>query len=243
MRAPATSRALAVIPARGGSKRLPGKNARLIGGRTTLARAVDAALESELFARIVVSTDDPAIAALAERCGADVPFLRDAALADDVTPVSAVTVDALERVDPDGTRYDHVAQLMANCPLRTAADVRASHACFVASAAPAQLSVAAFGWQNPWWAMALAPDGALRPLFPKRATQRGQDLPPLFAVTGAVWWAAAAVLRRARTFHVAGRTGWEMPWERAIDIDTADDWQLAELLVERALVNGGVHGD
>jgi N-acylneuraminate cytidylyltransferase len=243
MHAPTTSRALAVIPARGGSKRLPGKNVRLLGGRSTLERAIDAAVESELFTRVVVSTDDPAIASLAERCGADVPFLRDASLADDVTPVSKVTVDALERVDPDGTRYGYVAQLMANCPLRTAADVRASHACFVASAAPAQLSVAPFGWQNPWWAMMLAPDGALRPLFPRRATQRGQDLPPLFAVTGAVWWADAAVLRRERTFHVPGRTGWEMPWERAIDIDTADDWQLAELLVERALVDGGVHGD
>jgi N-acylneuraminate cytidylyltransferase len=74
----------------------------------------------------------------------------------------------------------------------------------------------------------------LVPLLTDRITARSQDLPELFCPTGAVWWARAPVLLRERTFHVPGRSGWELPWQRAVDIDTEDDWQLAELLLRRA---------
>ncbi|HEX7580537.1 MAG TPA: acylneuraminate cytidylyltransferase family protein, partial [Thermoanaerobaculia bacterium] len=145
--------ALAVIPARGGSKRVPRKNVREMAGRPLIAYTIEAAFLSGVFARVVVSTDDEEIARIGRACGADVPFLRAASLADDVTPVSAVTADALGRLDPYGTVFADVAQLMANCPLRTVADVRASHAAFLASGAPAQISVARYGWQSPWWAL------------------------------------------------------------------------------------------
>lgn len=224
--------ALAVIPARGGSRRVPGKNIRDLLGRPAIAYTIDAALECGLFERVIVSTDSAAIADVARSCGAEVPFLRDPTLADDETPVSAVTVDALERLGA-GT-FAHIAQLMPNCPVRTADDVRSSHEQFVESAAPAQLSVARFGFQNPWWAMRRDPQQRLVPLFSDRITARSQDLPELFCPTGAVWWARASVLIRERTFHVPGRTGWEMPWQRAVDIDTEDDWQLAEMMLRRA---------
>ena len=223
-------RRLAVIPARAGSKRIPGKNVRSFGGRPLLAYTVEAALESGVFDRVVVSTDSPEIAALARRLGAETPFLRELALADDLTPVSAATRDALERIDPASTSFTSVAQLMANCPLRNAADIRDSLALFEASGAPSQLSVVRFGWWNPWWAMRLGPQRQLEPLFPEAATARSQDLPELFCPTGAIWWARAEVLRREGTFHVAGRTGWEIPWERGIDIDSEDDWRFAETL-------------
>lgn len=224
---------LAVIPARGGSRRVPRKNVRLLHGRPALAYTVEAALTSALFDRVVVSTDDAEIAAVARACGAEVPFLRPAPLADDLTHVSAATAHALERLDPDGRRYASVAQLMATCPLRTALDVRASHAAFARGDAPAQLSVAPYGPQSPWWAMQRDPDdGRLTPLFPTAATERGQDLAPLVCPTGAVWWARAEVLRTHRTFHVPERTGWLLPWLRAIDIDTEDDWLLVERLLD-----------
>jgi CMP-N-acetylneuraminic acid synthetase len=226
--------ALAVIPARGGSKRLPGKNLRPLAGRPALALAIEAALESGVFARVVVSTDCDEIAAVARASGADVPFRREARLADDMTPISVATADALDRIDPDATRYPLVAQLMANCPLRSADDVRDSHAAFVRSGAPAQLSVVRFGWQNPWWAMRVHADQVLEPLFPTAFRARGQDLAPLVCVTGAIWWAESAVIRRTRTFHVPGRTAWELPWTRGIDVDTAEDWELAEWAAARA---------
>ena len=231
---------LAVIPARGNSRRVPGKNVRDLLGRPAMAYTIEAALASGVFERVVVTTDSEAIAAVARSWGAEVPFLRDSSLADDVTPVSAATVDALERIDPEG-RYSAVAQLMPNCPLRNADDVRASHAVFVASGAESQLSVSRFGWQTPWWAMQRDDRGVLSPLFPDHATARSQDLPALFCPTGAVWWASSRLLRRERTFHVPGRTGWELPWERAVDIDTEADWAMAEQLLRESGIAAGSH--
>ena len=227
--------ALAVIPARGGSKRVPRKNVREMAGRALIAYTVEAALGSGIFARVVVSTDDEEIARIGRACGAEVPFLRSASLSDDLTPVSAATADALGRLDPDGAAFADVAQLMANCPLRTAEDVRASHVAFRVSGAPAQISVARYGWQSPWWALARDASGRIEPLFADRLQQRSQDLPELFCPTGAIWWATAKMLRTQRTYHVAGRTGWEMPWRHAIDIDTEEDWRLAEFLMTRSL--------
>lgn len=224
---------LAVIPARAGSRRVPGKNTRTLGRKPALAYTIEAAYESGLFARVIVSTDSDAIAEIAVRWGAEVPFLRDAGLSDDETPVSAVTVDAIERLDPTGTVFANVAQLMPNCPLRDAHDVRASFAQFTATGAASQLSIARFGWQPPWWAMERTEEFALVPLFPREVTRRSQDLAPLFCPNGAVWWARARVLREARTYHVDGRTGWEIDAVHGLDIDTEDDWRLAEMLIQR----------
>jgi N-acylneuraminate cytidylyltransferase len=210
---------------------VPGKNIRALGGRPALAYTIEAALESGLFGTVMVSTDSAAVAAVAKAEGAEVPFLRSADLATDEAPVSSATVDALERLDPEGRRYRAVAQLMPNCPLRTAEDVRASWAQFESDEPPAQLSVTRFGWQNPWWAAERDSAGVLHPVFQQHVQSRGQDLPPLFCPTGAVWWASASALRRERTFHLAGRTGWEIPWYRGVDIDSEDDWQLAEILL------------
>ncbi|HET9602999.1 MAG TPA: acylneuraminate cytidylyltransferase family protein [Gemmatimonadales bacterium] len=228
---------LAVIPARLGSRRVPRKNIRELLGRPAISYTIAAALESDLFDRVVVSTDAEEIATVARSHGAEVPFLRGAALADDETHVSAVTADALDRIDPE-CQVTAVAQLLPNCPLRTADDVRASYARFAESGADAQLSVTHFGWQNPWWASRLSPAGTLEPLFPEAMTQRSQDLAELFCPTGAVWWARAAVVREKRTFHVAGRTGWVMPWHRAVDIDTEEDWQMAEQLLQLGNMTG-----
>jgi N-acylneuraminate cytidylyltransferase len=215
---------------------LPGKNIRSLRGQPAIAYTIRAALESGVFDRVVVSTDSEEIARIALSCGADVPFVRDAALSDDHTPVSLVTVDALERLDPCGERYTSVSQLMANCPLRTADDVRDSHRQFVESGARSQLSVMRFGWLNPWWAMRRGDDLVLDPLFGDLAVAPSQSLPELFCPTGAIWWARADVLRKERTFHVAGRTGWEIAWQHGVDVDTEDDWAMAELLAQRALL-------
>ena len=236
-----TDRAIAVIPARGGSKRLPGKHVRSLCGRPAIVYTVEAALSCGLFERVVVTTDDAEIGAVALAAGAEVPFVRAAALADDHTPVSAATVDALERLDPGGTNYRHVAQLMANCPLRNATDIEQSFEEFVRSGAMAQISVTPFGWQNPWWAVRRGPGGELAPVLPASATGRGQDLEALYAPTGAVWWGNTTVVRRSGTFHMPGRTGWVIPWERGIDIDTEEDWRLAEILLEHLRKKEQVH--
>lgn len=223
---------IAIIPARGGSKRVPGKNIRPLAGKPLIAYTIEAALESALFHRVVVSSDSEEIAAVSRKSGAEVPFLRSAEISDDVTPISAATADALERLDPDGTQYQFVAQLMANCPLRNAEDVVASYRQFAETGAEAQLSVVRYGWQNPWWAMKRdASSFALDPLFPREMSARSQDLPELFCPTGAIWWGKTSVIREKRTFHIPERTGWEIDWQHGVDIDTGEDMEFAEALL------------
>jgi N-acylneuraminate cytidylyltransferase len=221
---------IAIIPCRGGSRRVPGKNIRLLAGKHLIGYAIEAALKSEIFLSVLVSTDSEEIAEVARIYGAEVPFMRGMDLADDFSPVSAATVDALRRVDPTGERYHNVAQLMANCPLRTVDDIRISYRQFIDVGADSQISVTEYGWLNPWWAMMSNEKHVLSPLFKERMGARSQDLPKLYCPTGAIWWAKANSLREYGTFYCPGYTGWVMPWERAVDIDTEDDWHMAETL-------------
>ena len=234
MSARSRSSCLAVIPARGGSRRVPGKNIRDLNGKPMIVYTIEAALQSPLFARVIVSTDDSQIADISRRAGAEIPFIRDPSLADDQTHVSAATADALDRVEARSERFDCVAQVMACCPLRNAADIGSSYEQFVTTGADSQVSVSRYTWLNPWGAMRRDDMFHVTPLFPKEENLRSQDLPPLFCIVGAIWWAKSAVLRRERTYHIAARTGWEMPWQRSLDIDTEDDFRLAEILMANA---------
>jgi pseudaminic acid cytidylyltransferase len=221
---------IAIIPARGGSKRIKGKNIRPLVGKPIIAYTIAAARESGLFEHVVVSTDSEEIAEVARQYNAEVPFLRDENLADDFTPVSSVTADALVRLDPHGNKFNMVAQLMPCCPLRTADDINDSYRQFKKTRAESQISMVRYGWQNPWWAMRHNERQELKPVFSEQMTARSQDLPDLFCPTGAIWWARTEVLRRTKTFHLDNRTGWEIPWRRGIDIDTFEDWAMAEVL-------------
>ena len=224
----------AVIPARGGSKRVPQKNIRPLCGKPLIGYTINAALESGIFDHVIVSTDCPDIAAAAEKYGAKVPFMRDPELADDMTHAPLVTLDALDRLYPEGTPHGmDVAQLLPNCPLRNARDIRESHCQFLRTGADSLISVTRFGCFNPWWAMTMDEDYFLHPLFREKMKERSQDLPELFTVSGAICLARVEVLRQHKTFHIGKYAGYELPWQRAVDIDTEEDWQLAEFLMHQ----------
>ncbi len=221
---------IAVIPARGGSKRIPKKNIRLFFGKPIIAYTIEAAKKSGLFSQVIVSTDDKEIAEIANRYGAEVPFLRDSNIADDLTPVSVVTLDALNRLEEKGHEIYLIAQLMANCPLRDEQDIIDSYNQFIRLQSNSQISVTRYGWLNPWWAMIRDENYSLSPVFHDQMEKRSQDLPDLFCPTGAIWWIKAEILKKEKTFHVVNETGWEIPWDHAIDIDTKEDWKMAEIL-------------
>lgn len=223
---------LAVITARGGSKRLPRKNIMPFAGRPMIAWTIDAARDSSCFDRILVSTDDAEIAEVARECGLDVPFLRQQA-ADDVAPISQAVVHAVEQCREGlGEDYERVTLLMPNCPLRTAQDIRDAHAAFDSRDASFQLSCFRFGWMNPWWAMKLDHDGIAEPIFPDALTARSQDLPPLYCPTGAIWIARTEALMAAGTFYGPGRIFHPLPWQSAVDIDDAEDFEFAKAVLE-----------
>ena len=207
-----TRKVLALIPARGGSKGLPGKNILPVGGRPLLAYSVDAARGSRFVDRVVLSSDDDAIIAAALRLR-----LRSA-----VPPPGRTGHRRRgQRSTSCCTRstqlpgYDVLVLLQPTSPLRTAADIDAAFERFAASGAPACVSVSPVE-QSPYWMYRLDATAALRPdrRVPRRITRR-QDLPPVYALNGAIYVADAAWLRRTRSFVTPATVAFVMP--RALD--------------------------
>jgi len=219
---------IAIILARGGSKRLPRKNILDFHGKPMLAWSVEAALQSGQFDHVFVSTDDQEIADIARSFGAEVPFLRDSAT-DDMASSSEATLAALRQAEQHwGEQYDVVSQLMANCPLRDAKDITAAVQNFKNRGAESQISSFRFGWMNPWWAAKL--DAQDRPdyLFPEARIARSQDLPPLYCPSGAIWVARASALKSVKSFYVPSHIFHELNWMSAMDIDVAEDLEMAK---------------
>lgn len=220
--------AVAIIPARGGSKRVPGKNIMEFCGKPMIAWTIEAAIASRLFDKIVVSTDDKDIARISEEFGAEVPFLR-LSKADDLSPVSEATVETLAQLERSGYVFENVVQLFAVCPLRTAEDITQSYQFFKEQDRPFVLSCFKYIWMNPWWAMTINKQHEATWIF-EDAKKRSQDLPELFCPTGAIWIANIEALMREKTFYGKGHIFWEMDWQRAVDIDNYEDVALARAL-------------
>ena len=225
------NRRIAIIPARGGSTRLPRKNILPLHGLPLIAWTINAAKNSGTFDRVVVSTDDVEIAEIARHNGAEVPFLRGE-YADNYSPSSLATLETLEQAESYwGETFDIVAQLLPTCPLRGADITRAGMQRFETREAPAQISVFDYGWMNPWWAMKCGSDGQPDWLFPAERVQRSQDLDTLYCPSGALWIARAEVLRQEKTFYAPGHVVEPIPWQTAVDIDDEQDFHMAEVML------------
>ena len=219
---------VAVIPARGGSKRIPHKNVVDFMGRPMISWTIKAALDSGLFKRIIVSTDDKKIARVAEDNGIKVPFLRDG-FADDHSPVSQAVIKALGQTeDYYGEKYNTVVQLMANCPIRASEQIVDAYNNFISKGAKFQISCFKFGWMNPWWAVKLSEDFIPNFIFPEIHGKRSQDLDDLYCPTGAVWIADCEGLRQEGSFYGSGYIFHPMNWKYAVDIDDYDDLEMAQ---------------
>lgn len=216
-----TRKVLALIPARGGSKGLPGKNILPVAGRPLLAWSVDAAREARSIDRVVLSSDDDAIMAAARAYGCEVPFVRPAALASDTATTIDVVMHALDALPG----YDLIVLLQPTSPLRTAADIDAACERLASSGAPACVSVSPVD-QSPYWMYRLGDNQGLVPVVetPPGVTRR-QDLPAVYALNGAVYVADTTWLRQSRTFVTRETVAHVMSAERSIDIDTIADFE------------------
>lgn len=220
-------RILALIPARGGSKGLPGKNIRPLHGKPLIGWSIEAARASRHVSRVVVSSDDESILAAARAGGAETPFVRPESLARDDTPGIDVVLHALD-VLPG---FDWVVLLQPTSPLRTTGDIDAAIERCLESGAPACVSVCEAG-ASPWWMFSLDGDGRMRSFLPpEQRPARRQDLPTLYALNGAVYVARVDWLRQTRSFLTEETLAHVMPPERSVDIDTAFDFRLAECLL------------
>jgi len=225
-----SGRALALIPARGGSKGLPRKNIRILGGKPLLAWTVEEALKSGCFAEVAVSTDDQEIAAVAEDYGARVPFARPRELAMDETRGIEVILHAMDWFEENERAFDLLMLLQPTSPLRTAEDIKAAFAVFAQKQAGAVVSVCACE-HPPVWTNTIGSDLCMRDFVKKEALQNRQKFGTFYRLNGAVYLAGWNYLRRNRSFFGERTYAYIMPADRSVDIDSELDLKFAEFLL------------
>lgn len=222
-----------MIPARGGSKRIPRKNIKPFCGKPMIRWSIDAARESGVFDRILVSTDDPEIAALAQDAGAEVPFLRPAALADDHATTAAVVVHTLDHLASEGAEPEVICCLYATAPFVRPEDIRTGARMLAGADFVLPVTTFAFPIQR---AVRLKGEG-LEMFDPSTLLTRSQDLEEAYHDVGQFYWGTARAWREGRRLFGAGTRPLILPRHRVQDIDTPEDWTRAEAMF-RALKDG-----
>lgn len=218
---------LAIIPARGGSKRVPRKNVRDFAGRPMIAWPIATALESECFDRVVVSTEDEEIAAVARSNGAEVPFTRPADLADDLTPTQTVIRHAVEAL---GIRPEElVCCIYPTAPFLRASDLARALARLREGGCTFVFPVTRYGFPIQR-ALRRGGDGVVGMFDPSVFGARSQDLEEAWHDAGQFYWATAATWAADGPVFGPGAVGIDLPRYRVQDIDTDEDWRRAELI-------------
>jgi CMP-N,N'-diacetyllegionaminic acid synthase len=220
---------LGLIPARSGSKGIPGKNLSNLGGRPLIEWTIRKAQLSELITRIVVSTDDPKIASVANSLGCDVPFLRPEEISGDETPMIDVACHALNSLKEP---YQYLVLLQPTSPFRSANDIDNCIRRCNDDGAPSCVSISETE-KSPYWTYKLDRSRYLSPIMGNsNQFSRRQDVPKSYAINGAVYVSAVKQLKKIRQFISPETLGYIMPPERAIDIDTPFQLKIAQLLAE-----------
>lgn len=225
-------RSLAVIPARGGSKRLPRKNILPFHGKPILIWTLEAALKSNCFERIICSTEDDEIAEIVRHYGFEVDK-RPEHLATDRATVNQVTLDLIDRLEKENDCYDNVAMLYATAPMRNYEDIQNTMKLLEDEDTFFAMAVTHFV-HSPYQVLNQMEDGELVYSFPLISRMKSQDLPEAFAGNGSTYVAKIDKMRKVG-FAKAKTRGYLMPFVRSIDIDTQEDYELALLLAEKFL--------
>ncbi|MEW7858764.1 pseudaminic acid cytidylyltransferase [Pseudomonas sp. LAMO17WK12:I10] len=230
--------AIAIIPARGGSKRIARKNLKPFDGVPMIARSIATALRCGLFDQVLVSTDDPEIAELARASGATVPFMRPAELADDFTGTGPVIVHALNALRERGETFDYTCCIYATAPLLQLRYLRQGLAALDAQPEKSfAFSVCSFAFPVQR-ALTLDEQGALTSLYPEFRNTRSQDLPPAYQDAGQFYWGRSEAWLRGDLVFSPLSLPVILPRHLVQDIDTEEDWLRAEYLYA-ALKAGG----
>ena len=219
---------IAIIPARGGSKRIPRKNIKEFCGKPMIAYAISVAKKSSLFERVVVSTDDEEIAEIAREWGAETPFVRPAQLANDYTETVPVIAHAIEACRDLGWKFSQVCCIYPGVPFIQIEDLSGALVtmnnsqedyCFSVTEYPSAIQRA----------LKQLISGKMQPLYPEFELSRTQDLEQAFYDAGQFYWGKAQAWLTNSKIHTNG-VGYRIPNWRVVDIDTMDDWDRAERL-------------
>ena len=220
---------IAVIPARGGSKRIPRKNIRDFAGKPMIAHSIICAQQSGLFDRIIVSTDDDEIAALAKTWGAEAPFKRPAELANDFAPTVPVIAHAIEWLKANDQYPDYVCCIYATAPFMLASDLEKAYRLLTKSDASYAFAVTSFAFPIQR-AIRLNDSASVEAFYPQFRDTRSQDLEEAWHDAGQFYWGKSCAFLENQPVFAPHSKAVILPRHRVQDIDTEEDWQRAELM-------------
>lgn len=220
------ARILALIPARGGSKGIPGKNIREFNGRPLVAYTIAAARKSKYIDAVVVTTDSETVASVAQKYGAEIPFLRPAELAQDASKTIDAVIHARDALEALGRPYDVIALLQPTSPLRRADEIDGAVETFFSHGMLGLASVSEAA-ENPILTRRIDASGVLHPILPVSSTVRRQDMPRFWHVDGAIYINRSSDLTHDTSLN-DNPIAFIMPRLRASDIDNIEDFLCAE---------------
>lgn len=218
---------IAIIPARGGSKRIPRKNIRDFLGKPIIAYSIEAALKSSLFEEVMVSTDDEEIAAIARQYGARVPFMRSQKNADDFATTAEVLLEVLHTYESDDQTFDFACCVYPTAPLLQPGSLTQAYHLLTATPYDTVFPVLRFSY--PIWRSLKLEHGSVHMNWPEHQQSRSQDLPPAYHDAGQFYWFRVAEFQQKRSLFTDKSGGLELSELEVQDIDNLTDWRLAEL--------------
>lgn len=225
---------LAIIPARGGSKRIPRKNIKPFCGKPMIAWSIEAALESGCFDRVIVSTDDDEIAEVARQYGAEVPFMRPLELSDDHTGTIPVIRHAIGTINSQSRAVEQACCLYATAPFIQAEDLRRGLEILQGSGGDYAFSVTSYAFPIQR-AIRLTPEGRVEMFYPEHFNTRSQDLEEAYHDAGQFYWGRADAWLQGKMIFSPASLPVMLPRHRVQDIDTSEDWVRAEWLFKAML--------
>ena len=222
---------ICVIPARGGSKRIPRKNIKNFFGQPMIAYSIKAALKSECFDKVIVSTDDQEIAEVAKSFGAEVPFMRPDELANDYAGTVPVIKHAIEWFDDQGQSPSEVCCLYATAPFVQADSIRKAYKKMKQEKVDYCFTVTSFAFPIQR-AIKITAENRIEMFYPEHFETRSQDLEESYHDAGQFYWGKAEAFKQQKPLFSKSATPYILPRHMVQDVDTPEDWKRAELMYE-----------
>lgn len=220
-------KSIAIIPARGGSKRIPRKNIRDFCGQPIIKYSIDAAMKSDCFDEIMISTDDAEIADVAKKFGATVPFLRTLVNSNDQAGLAEVLEEVIENFGKIGQRFDYICCILPTAVFVTPEIIKKSFDILIENNAKGLVPVVKFSY--PIQRAFLINEGKIELIDSDNYRKRSQDFPSTFHDSGQFYWVETASFMRSKSLLSQDMFVLEIPETQAQDIDTEEDWEVAEI--------------
>jgi len=222
---------IVIIPARGGSKRIPKKNIKDFLGKPVIAYSIEIAISCKLFSRVIVSTDDDEIKDVALKYGAEVPFIRPKNIADDFTGTHEVIGHAVEYLEDTGETMDYVCCIYPTAPLIQKDDLIKGFKLIQTNKWNSVMAATNFSYPI-FRSFENLPNGGLKMIFPKHYNSRSQDLSDVYHDAGLFYWAKPRIWKKKPQGYNEKNSIVKIPNYRIQDIDTLDDWKRAEIIYQ-----------